>query len=103
MRLRSDSDIFGQMFKIEDLQGIQGSFVGQVRPHPSPELGMRALAFGEMKYVKVTEGEEKVVTVPVKGVIVRRLNRPDSVDFRRFVRLHIGPKGNRDKIIGLID
>ena len=88
------------MTKVEDLQGIHGRFDGDLKHHPDSKFKMRRVADGHVTYYKTVEGE---VTIPVKGVSVRRLHGPDVSDFRRYVRVERGPKGNRDKIIGLID
>lgn len=83
------------MSKVEDLWGIHGKFEGKVRSHP---LGfrMRAVADGALTYERKDVGE---VTINVSGLSVRRI----PGDGRRFVRAMRGPKGSRDKIIGLVD
>jgi len=81
--------------KVEDLSGIHGTFEGKVKAHPDPKLRMRALADGTLTYERET-GE---TTIEVQDLSVRRVQG----DHRRFVRATRGPKGNRDKIIGLVD
>lgn len=83
------------MARVEDLQGIQGTFEGRVRAHPQG-FRMRAVADGTLTYTREDVGE---TTIEVKGVSVRRV----PGDIRRFVRAERGPKGKRDKIIGLVD
>jgi hypothetical protein len=83
------------MTKVENLSGIHGAFNGKVRAHP---LGIRtrAVADGTLTYRKDEKGE---VIIDVQGLSIRRI----PGDTRRFVRATRGPKGNRDKIIGLVD
>ena len=91
---------FDQIMKIEDLQGIIGSFSGEIRHH-SPRRNRRSLAVGQLTYPRTVGKETIVVTIPVKGVLVRRLSGSD--DLRRYVRVTRGSGENKDKIIGLID
>lgn len=83
------------MVKVDDLLGIRGTFRGEVKAHPQG-FRRRAVVDGTITYEREGEGE---VVINVRGLSVRRV--PD--DNRRFVRAERGPKGNRDKIIGLID
>jgi len=91
------------MVKVEDLQGIHGDFEGMVKRHPDPKLTMRGVADGALTYERNVDGEGQEVTIKVQGVSVRRLHGPDVHDIRRYIRVKRGPKGNRDKIIGLVD
>jgi hypothetical protein len=84
------------MTRVEDLAGIHGTFEGEVKPHPQG-FQTRAVADGTLTYERKELGEE--VAVDVQGVSVRRV----PGDSRRFVRITRGPKGDRDKIIGLVD
>jgi len=93
---RLDWQYNSTMTKVEDLLGIHGTFEGKVRPHPDAKLRMRAVADGTLTYEREEEGE---VTIDVQQLSVKRV----SGDIRRFVRAKRGPKGNRDKIIGLVD
>lgn len=87
-----------EMKRVEDLPGVFGTFTGSVHRHPLG-LKMRAVAVGSLTYVRPDTGEE--VTVEVCGVSVRRLG--GSYDTRRYIRIERGPKGNRDKIVALVD
>ena len=84
------------MTKVEDLSGIHGTFEGKVKSHPDAKLRMRAVADGTLTYEREGEGE---VAINVHNLRVRRV----PGDIRRFVRAQRGSKGNRDKIIGLVD
>ena len=85
------------MTRVDDLRGIHGVFNGSIRVHPDERFPRRSLAYGVVQVC--CDKDERIV--PVDGVSVRRLEGSD--DLRRYVRLERGPKGNRDKIIGLID
>jgi len=84
------------MTRVEDLAGIHGTFEGEVKPHPRG-FQMRAVADGTLTYQR--DKEVGKVTINVQGLSVRTV----PGDYRRFVRITRGPKGDRDKIIGLVD
>jgi len=91
------------MIKVEDLQGIHGTFEGSLRQHPNPKLELRFLADGEIVYERRVDGEARETIIPVRSIRVRRLSGPGIEDLRRYVRVRKGPKEDRDKIIALID
>ncbi len=93
------------MTRIEDLpETIVGNFEGDFKPHFDPRFPNRALADGTITYVRSIDGTEIETTIPVEGVSVRRLHGMDGNDFRRYVRVERGKRGEKkDKIIGLID